>query len=123
ALKQLEDAIKDSQDGSEKSPRSEKTEEDTEEEESEPSPRMSDGGDSESSEPPASEEVAPPPKEADADDELLAELDPAQAIARKEGLLVQEFGAIDDMNKAGLQRAKKDAMQQEVCITAFIFFF
>ena len=33
---------------------------------------------------------------------------------RKEGVIVHDFGAVDDMNKAGIIKAKKDVIQQEV---------
>lgn len=55
------------------------------------------------------------------DEEFLKELEPSEVLKRDDSLLVQEFLAAEDLNKAGLQRAKKDAIQQEVHCSAFGF--
>ncbi len=54
------------------------------------------------------------------EDQPLSELE--VKLERNDSLLLQEYFAIDDMNKAGLQRAKKDVIQQEVEPSSFSLF-
>jgi hypothetical protein len=48
------------------------------------------------------------------EEEFLRELEENEVLPRDSSLLVQEYCAVEDLNKPGLHRAKKDAIQQEV---------
>jgi len=53
----------------------------------------------------------------DGDEEgFLRELEDNEVLPRDSSLLIQEYCAVEDLNKPGLQRAKKDAIQQEVLL-------
>lgn len=47
------------------------------------------------------------------EEEFLRELEDNEVLPRDSSLLIQEYCAVEDLNKPGLQRAKKDAIQQE----------
>ena len=53
-------------------------------------------------------------EEEESDDDEQDEGDIEINYTRKEGVIVHDFGAVDDMNKAGIIKAKKDVIQQEV---------
>lgn len=50
------------------------------------------------------------------EEEFLRELEDNEVLPRDSSLLIQEYCAVEDLNKPGLQRAKKDAIQQEVLL-------